>query len=222
MNPHSENLHPGYGDMEDTNNEVIPMHVDRFNPNSALEKDGLYGLIILPVIGIVVSILILIARKYEIHGVLRCLETVQRVIGLRARNNENFDAELNTPPGSSANSISTISHISPDHIYFWDDLMEYDPSIEINSTSVENSSNDVLYVHSAVQTSIPELTLAEEEQFSFVSNDDNQDLSPLEEDEIIYINIKEPNLNEDIMKPTEIMHKDEAKNSTTRSGKRYK
>ena len=47
------------------------------------------------------------------------------------------------------------------------------------------------------KTSNHEVSLADQENFQ--SDSDTQNLSPLDEDAIIYINIKKPNLNEDII-----------------------
>ena len=128
-------------------------------------------------------------------------------------NLEETETESSTPPRTNGSSISTITNVSPNHVYFWNDMFEYDPSIE-------SSSNDVLFVESAVQTSPLEISFAEQEHFGFESDEHN--VSSLDEDEIIYLNIKEPKLNEDIMNSSDIMHSDQDMKSSTRSGKVYK
>ena len=86
---------------------------------------------------------------------------------------------------------------------------------------MESNSDDVLYVDSAVQTSPAEVTFAEEEQFGF-ENDEHNVMSSLDEDEIIYVNIKEPNISEDIMRFNSTINSEQDMRSATRSGKVYK
>ena len=72
---------------------------------------------------------------------------------------------------------------------------------------------------SAVQT---EVNIAEEESFGGFEADAS-DLSSLDEDEVIYANIKEIELNVDIVDPTQRVEDDKANaKSITRSGKVYK
>ena len=49
-----------------------PMNSDKSSAKSDFDEEGLYGLLIVPIIGIAVSSLILIARRYQIHCILRC------------------------------------------------------------------------------------------------------------------------------------------------------
>ena len=218
LSPHSDNLHPSYDDGEDIKDYqikgIIPIHSDdRVSADSDFNKDGLYGLIILPLLGIVVSTLIFIARKYQVHWVLRCFDYIQRLCRQADVNVQDSETESTTLAPSNETSISAVTSPSTNHPYYWNDFFEYDPSIE-------SSSNDILFVDSAVQTSPLEISFAEEEHFAFET--DENILSSLDEDEIIYLNIKEPKLNEDIMESTDIMHSDQALKSTTRSGKLYK
>ena len=73
----------------------------------------------------------------------------------------------------------------------------------------------------AVQTTFPDVSIAQEEIFDRFESDASN-LSPLDEDEVIYANIKESELNVDIMDPIENLDYNQISSSTTRSGKVYK
>ena len=168
---------------------------DRATANPDFNENRLYGLVILPIIGIAVSTLILIAIKYQVRWVLRCIDCFERGCRQAQLNLEETETDSSTPPRTNGSSISTITNISPNHVYFWNDMFEYEPSIK-------SSSNDDLFVESAFQTSPLEISFAEQEHFCFES--DEHDISLLDEDKIIYKNIKEPKLNEDIMNSSDI------------------
>ena len=217
LSPPNDNQHPDYGDSRNNEEtgykELIPIEDSELIHKSGINKDGLYGLVILPILGLLISTLIIIARKYQFHWILRCLDCITR--NPRADDDvEDIETEISNLPATTDSSISAIDNDVPiQHQFFWDDLFEYDPSMESNS--------DVLYVDSAVQTSPAEVTFAEEEQFGF-ENDEHNVMSSLDEDEIIYVNIKEPNISEDIMRFNSTINSEQDMRSATRSGKVYK
>ena len=216
LSPQSENQHPDSADQRNIKetgyNELIPIADTGLIHKSEFNKDGLYGLIILPIVGILISTLIVLARKYQFQWVLRCLDCITRN---PRPDNEDVETELSTLPGTTDSTVSVMGNdIISQHQFYWDDLFEYDPSME-------SDSDDKLYVDSAVQTSPIEVTFAEEEEFGFTSDDHNV-LSSLDEDDIIYLNIKEPNINEDIMRFNSTMNSEQDMRSATRSGKVYK
>ena len=216
LSQQSENQHPESAEkrnIEETGyNELIPIADGGFIHKSEFNKDGLYGLIILPIVGILISTLIVLARKYQFQWILRCVDCITR----NPRPDEEVvETELGTLPDTTDSSISVMGNdLITQHHFYWDDLFEYDPSIESNS-------DDMLYVDSAVQTSLAEVTFAQEEEFGFASDDHNV-MSSLDEDDIIYLNIKEPNINEDIMRFNSTMNSEQDERSATRSGKVYK
>ena len=95
----------------------------------------------------------------------------------------------------------------------WNNFYEYD-------SSFTNSSQDMLFVDTAVQTTFYDVSIAQEEIFDGFESD-GSNLSPLDDDEVIYTNIKESHLNETIMEPKENLDNNQTSVLTTRSGKVY-
>ena len=176
-------------------------------------EETLYGLLVLPVIGVALSTLIILIRKYQVRHVLRCINWLHRNHG-QGENIQQSDVELSTFTETHSTTVSDSNNDSQIHRHpqFCNNLFEYD-------SSFANSSQDILFMDSAVQT---EVNIAEEESFGGFEADAS-DLSSLDEDEVIYANIKEIELNVDIVDPTQRVEDDKANaKSITRSGKVYK
>ena len=167
--------------------------------NHDFNKDSLYGLLVLPVIGIALSTLAIILRRYQVKHDWRCFNWLHRC-RQGQMNHQNTNAD---------------SHHYHRHPNFWNNLFEYD-------SSFTNSSQDILFMDTAVQTTFPDVSIAQEEIFEEFESDASN-LSPLDEDEVIYANIKERELNVDIVDPIENLEDDnQISSSITRSGKVYK
>ena len=170
-------------------------------------------MLVLPVIGIVVSTLVIYLKKYQLGHIVRCINSIHKYD--QGHQNE---VELSTLEETHSTSVPDSNDESQHHRHphFWNNLFEYD-------SSITSSSQDILFMDSAVQTTFPEVSFAEEEIFDGFESDASN-LSIIDEDEVIYANIKEIELNVDIIDPTteEMEHNEPNDSSTTRSGKLYK
>ena len=201
VKPDTENLRPAQMDKEDKDiyEDFIPADTEPQLRSTNFDLQGLYGLLMLPLLGIGISSVIFLARRYQVHW------------NESSESSDFVDTELSTFPSSN---LSSNDESSNDHIHFLHDIMEYDPSMS-------SSSNDILFVDIAVQTSNKEITMAEAENFN--SDDEIQNLSSLDEDEIIYLNISEIKMNEDITASAVTTDQEKTPTrSVTRSGKIYK
>ena len=194
---------------------------DVFKESEILEKhndfneEGLYGLLVLPVIGIALSTLMIYLKKYQEGHIIRCINWIHRYD--QGENIHQNEVELSTLEETHSTSVPDSNDESHHrHPHFWNNLFEYD-------SSITSSSQDILFMDSAVQTTFPEVSFAQEEIFDGFEPDAS-DLSTIDEDEVIYVNIKEIELNVEIIDPTTEEVEDNKPNdsSTTRSGKVYK
>ena len=213
VKPDTENLRPAQMDKEDKDiyEDFIPADTEPQLRSTNFDLQGLYGLLMLPLLGIGISSVIFLARRYQVHWILRIFNCIHRLDRRENESSDFIDTELSTFPSSN---LSSNDESSNDHIHFLHDIMEYDPSMS-------SSSNDILFVDIAVQTSNNEITMAEAENFN--SDDEIQNLSSLDEDEIIYLNISEIKMNEDITASAVTTAQEKTPTrSVTRSGKIYK
>ena len=212
VKPDTENLRPAEIDKEDKDiyEDFIPADTDPLVQTTNFNEQGLYGLLILPILGVGISTVVFLARRYQVYWLLRIFNCIHRLDRPENESSDFVDTELSTFPSSNPSSNDESSQ----HLHFLNDIMEYDPSMS-------SSSNDILFMDVAVQTSNHEISIAEPENFN--SDDEIQNLSSLDEDKIIYLNISEIKMNEDIIaSPATSDQEETPTRSVTRSGKVYK
>ena len=137
------------------------------------DYDKLYGLFAIPVIGLIISFLTYLLKKYECHTLLRILNFFQTI-------------RRHTDDTESYGSRSTAT---PPVIFYARDFSGY-------NTSQTSSYNSTVHMDKEIQTSLPSIEIngSEDEKFSNSDTVSKQE-SVLPEEDIIYINI--PDLSSD-------------------------
>ena len=162
-------------------------HDVKYIETNGYDYSNLYGLLAVPFLGIVLSAFTYLLRRYQCHGVLR-------VINFAFNNNDVHDDEDNDSYGSR-------SMATPPIILYSRDFSGY-------NTSQTSSYASTKYSDKEIQTSLPSIDLEEK---NFDSSDVESKETSIDEEDIIYLNIKEPNLAKSDKDP-----------SFTRSGTQYK
>ena len=177
-----DNERTGVKEEEDTDNKI--QYIDHYDKVNGYDYNNLYGLLALPLLGLLISLVSYFLKKY------RCLALIRFI---------NFII------GENVNEQENDSYGSPPIILFERDFSGYNTSQTSTYVSTKYSDKEI-------QTSLPSIDPDCFDQDDFnetISEKENG--SSLDEEDIIYINIKEENL----------MDKDEG-TSTTRSGIKYK
>ena len=130
------------------------------------DYDNLYGLLAVPFIGLLLTILTYFLRKYHCHRLLRFLNFIQNV--------ENND------------SYGSHSTATPPIILYRKDFSDYETSQTSTCASTHYSDKEI-------QTSLPSIDHDYEEGENFRNSETGSNLgSDLAEEDTIYINIHEP------------------------------
>ena len=155
----------------------------KYVTNNGYDYNNLYGLLAVPFLGIVFSIFTYLLKRYQCHGIVRII---------------NFFLNNNDGHGDENDSYGSQSTATPPIILYPRDFSGY-------NTSQTSSYATTQFSDKEIQTSLPSIDL---EDRKFDSSDGSRGSSLAEED-VIYINIKEPNLGD-------------SDPSLTRSGTKYK
>ena len=142
----------------------------KYITNNGYDLNNLYGLLAVPFLGIVLSIFIYLPRKYQ------CCMLV-RLLNFLLHNNDVQNDEENDSYGSQSTATPPI-------IIYPRDFSAYNTSQTSSYTTTQFSDKEI-------QTSLPTI-----EEKIFDSSDAASRGSSLNEEDIIYINNKEPNLSD--------------------------
>ena len=182
-----DNERTGEKEEEDTDNKI--QYIDHYDKVNGYDYNNLYGLLALPLLGLLISLVTYFLKKYRCLALIRLINFI---IG------ENVNQQENDSYGSHSTATPPI-------ILFERDFSGY-------NTSQTSTYASTKYSDKEIQTSLPSIDpdCFDQDDFSeTISEKENG--SSLDEEDIIYINIKEEKM----------MDKDE-ETSTTRSGIKYK
>ena len=180
-----DNERSGVKEEEDTDNKI--QYIDHYDKVNGYDYDNLYGLLALPLLGLLISLVSYFLKKY------RCLPLI-RLINFFIGENVN-DQDID--------SYGSHSTATPPIILFDRDFSGY-------NTSQTSTYASTKYSDKEIQTSLPSIDpdCFDQDEFNETKSENG---SGLDEEDIIYINIKEETL----------MDRDEEP-STTRSGMKFK
>ena len=122
---------------EDQENKIE--HEVRYIKNNGYDYNNLYGLLAVPFLGIVLSVLTYLLRKYQCHGILRVIKL------LFLNNSDVNDDEDNDSYGSHSTATPPI-------ILYPKDFSDY-------NTSQTSSYATIQYSDKEIQTSLPSIDL---------------------------------------------------------------
>ena len=169
---------PESGDLEidngnkDKENEIDYDEKPSGYDSTGYDYDNLYGLIAVPILGILISVLTYLLRKYHCYRLLGFVNFLQRDVN----------------PNDSYGSHSTAT---PPIILYRKDFSDY-------STSQTSTYASTHYSNKEIQTSLPSIDVDYGEEENFKNSETASNLSSvLPEEDIIYINIQDSTVDQD-------------------------